>query len=756
MVTDDEARWPRGHLGLPGRMGTIRDLTKFDAPFFGVHPKQAQVMDPQLRLLLETSYEAIVDAGYDPATLRGRKVAVFIGCDQADTQEALSVDTDKIDGYALFGGSRSMFSNRISYSLDIHGPSVTVDTACSSAMTALNQAVLALRSGQCEAAIVGASNLLLRPTMSLNLWRLGLLSEDGKCKSFDSDAKGYVRSETVGVCFLQWASEARRVYAKVVHVKANSDGYKADGISFPSCEMHEQLMREVYAEAHVDPHKVCYVEAHGGGKKVGDPQEVGAIANVMCDPKRKRPLMVGAVKSNIGHPEGASGVCAIAKVILAMETGTIAANLHFSKANPNIPSLVDGKIEVVDKPKPFEGGLVGINSFGFGGANVHTILESNPGPHVDSLQREKCELPRLVLMAGRHKESLTRNLDRLEAEGPYPDSAYALLNRVGQPSVNQFPFRGFALLPVDGSGKDVVKFVEQAPAAKRPLWFMMQFDVFCRSIHKSHEVLKQFGIDLIDLVTSDNATNANIISAFSSVAAIQVALVDMFRAMGVEPDGVLGHSVGEVGCGYADGGLSAEQAVLYAYWRARCIQLGGVPKGAMAAVGLTWVEAEKRCPQNIFPACHNAEDSVTVSGIAEDVGNFVSELKADNVFVREVDSLNVAFHSPHMLPIGQALRHALQKVTPESKSRTKRWISTSVPESRWHESIAQTCSPEYFANNLISPVRFCEALQHVPKNAILVEVAPHCLLQAILRRALGPSATCLGAMKATATTLPSF
>ncbi|KAH9382711.1 hypothetical protein HPB48_023267 [Haemaphysalis longicornis] len=292
-------------------MGTIRDLTKFDAQFFGVHPKQAQVMDPQLRLLLETSYEAIVDAGYDPATLRGRKVGVFIGCYQSETDEVVSRDADKIDGYALLGCSRSMFSNRVSYSLDLHGPSFTIDSACSSTMTALNQAVVALRSGQCEAAIVGGTNLLLKPTSSLSFSRLGVLSKDGKCKAFDSD-----------------------VYAKVIHVKANSDGYKADGISFPSGEMQEQLMREVYAEAHVDPRKVTYIETHGAGTKVGDPQELGAIANVMCNPRRDRPLNVGTIKSNIGHTESASGLCAIAKVILAMETGTIAANLHFKKPTP--------------------------------------------------------------------------------------------------------------------------------------------------------------------------------------------------------------------------------------------------------------------------------------------------------------------------------------------------------------------------------------------------------------------------------------
>ncbi|KAK8771352.1 hypothetical protein V5799_025402, partial [Amblyomma americanum] len=187
LVTDDEARWPRGHLGLPERMGKIRDLTKFDAQFFGVNPKQAHLMDPQIRLLLKTTYEAIVDAGYDPETLRGRKVGVFIGSFYVESEEAFNVDTDKVDGYSVLGSGRAMFSNRISYSFDFKGPSVTVDTACSSAMIALNHALLALRAGQCDAAIVGGSNIFLKPATTLSFLRLGMLSPEGRCKSFDSN-----------------------------------------------------------------------------------------------------------------------------------------------------------------------------------------------------------------------------------------------------------------------------------------------------------------------------------------------------------------------------------------------------------------------------------------------------------------------------------------------------------------------------------------------------------------------------------------
>ncbi|KAM7297624.1 fatty acid synthase-like [Ixodes scapularis] len=770
MVTDDEARWPRGLLGLPERSGKIRDLSRFDAQFFAVHPKQAEVMDPQLRLLLETSYEAIVDAGYDPGTLRGRKIGVFMGNSKSETDEAFNGDTDKIDGYALIGCCRAMFSNRVSYCLDFNGPSFTVDTGCSSAMTALNEAMLALRSGQCEAALVGGSTLTLNPTTALKLYRLGTLSPDGKCKAFDADGKGYVRSETVGVFFLQRVSEARRVYAKLVHVKANADGFKAEGVTFPSGRGQEALLREVYEEARVDPRSVSYVEAHGTGTKVGDPQELSAISNVFCGEGRKEPLLIGSVKSNMGHSLGSSGICSFAKVILSMETGTIPGNLHFNEPNPAIPSLNDGRIRVVDRHTPFPGGLVGVNSFGLGGANVHAILEANPGPHVNSFPREKPHLPRLVLLAGRTQESLTATLDRLEADGPLSDPAIALLNRVGQPSVNQFPFRGYSVVAVDGS-RQPIKGVERAPSEKRELWFvftgmgcqwsgmarqMMQFDVFANSIRRSHELLVPLGIDLVGLITSDNANNQTMVSPYVSIAAVQVALVSMLKTAGVEPDGIVGHSLGEIGCGFADGALTAEQTVMCAYWRGRCAELGNLPKGAMAAVGLTWEQAKQRCRNGVTPACHNAEDSVTVSGPAEAVAELVAQLKGENVFAREVNSLGVAFHSRYMQPVGLALQEALEKVIPEARPRTVRWISSSVPQSRWREPLARKCSAAYHVNNMLSPVLFREALEHVPKDAIVVEIAPHCLLQAILRRALGPEATCLGLMKRDVPDVPAF
>ncbi|KAL1458881.1 hypothetical protein MTO96_043396, partial [Rhipicephalus appendiculatus] len=598
------------HVGLPTRHGKIRDLSRFDAQFFSTHPKQAQSLDPQIRLLLETSYEAIVDAGYDPETLRGRNIGVFVGVSACDTRDMLAINADETGGYGLLGSCLSMCANRISYGLDFHGPSVAVDTACSSAMTALNEAVQALRSGRCEAAIVGGSNVTLAPARSLHYQRLGMLAHDGKCKAFDADgeypAVPYNRamassgSETVGAFFLQRTSDARRVYAKVINVKSSADGHKAEGITYPSGKVQADLLFNIYAESNVDPVEVAYVEAHGTGTKVGDVEELAAISAAFCQPGRRKPLMVGSVKSNMGHAESASGVASVAKVILAMETNMIAANLHFKKPNASIPCLHDGTVRVVNEHVRFPGGPVGINSSGFGGANVHAILEAGPGPHVSSITREKPQLPRLVLFAGRTQQSLTATLDRVEADGSYPDPAYALLNQVGHPSVERFPWRGFAIVSVDQSDKEVLKVVKQSPVGKRPLWFvfaglgcqwngmarqMMHFDVFARSIRKSHELLEPFDVHLMDVMTGEISCNQTIVSALVSIAAIQVALVDLLHAVGLRPDGIIGHSIGEIGCAYADGCLTAEQTVLCAYWRGRCVEREILPKGAMAAVG---------------------------------------------------------------------------------------------------------------------------------------------------------------------------
>ncbi|CAD6242162.1 GSCOCG00009427001-RA-CDS [Cotesia congregata] len=755
MVTDDERRWPRGLHGLPARTGKLKDLASFDATFFGVHAKQATVMDPQLRMLLELTHEAIVDAGINPAEIRGSKTGVFVGVSDSESDEFWTADPDMVNGYGLTGCCRAMFPNRISYTFDLTGPSFAVDTACSSSLYAMHQAVMSMETGLCDAAIVAGVNLVLKPTSSLQFHRLSMLSPDGKCKAFDASGNGYVRAEAAVVIYLQKAKDARRVYATVVGSRINVDGNKSEGITYPSGNMQNKLMKELYEESKIDPRDVIYVEAHGTGTKVGDPQEVNSIANLFCK-NRSSPLLMGSVKSNMGHSEPASGLCSIAKMLIAMEAGIIPANLHFSSPNPDIAALNDGRIQVVDKPTLWNGGLVGVNSFGFGGANAHIILRSNPKPKIPPVLN--VEVPKIVGVSGRSAEACDLFLEKVK-EQQKDDEFVALVHSVHNKNIVGHNYRGFQIL-----GSEVKEIDEyHSTQEKRPIWYvfsgmgtqwtgmgkqLMGIEVFQRSLRRCAEALKPEGVDLLNLILNGtDETFESVLNSFVSIAAIQVALVDVLTLMGIQPDGIVGHSVGELGCAYADGTFTPEQTVLAAYWRGKSIQDSQLPPGGMAAVGLSWVDAAKKCPADISPACHNSADSVTVSGPVESIKKFVEDLKAEGVFAKIVNSSGVAFHSKYIASAGPKLRTVLEKIITSPKQRTSRWISSSIPESAWGTPLAQLSSPAYHVNNLLSPVLFQEALKHVPENAITVEIAPHCLLQAILRRSLAPTVTNVGLHK---------
>ncbi|XP_044747246.1 fatty acid synthase-like [Coccinella septempunctata] len=743
MITSDPRRWPSGLHGLPERFGKLKNLTHFDAQHFGVHAKQAEQMDPQVRLLLEVTHEAILDAGYNPNELRGTKCGVFMGICASESLEYWERDADEINGYGLTGCSRSMFANRISYAFDFKGPSFTVDTACSSSLYAFSQAIKAIQSGECDSAIVGGANLLLKPNACLHFLRLGMVSPEGACKSFDSSANGYVRAESVAAILLQKSGVARRVYASVLGAKTNSDGYKDLGITYPSGEIQLRLIQEIYAETGVDPTQIDYLEAHGTGTKVGDPQELNAVAEFFCK-NRNDPLMIGSVKSNMGHSEGASGVCSIAKVVIAMETGIIPKNLHFKNPNPEIPSLSDGRLKVVTENIPWRGGTVGINSFGFGGANAHVILRSNVKPKITP---KSINIPRLIGVSGRTEEAVKELLD-VSIKNKDDSEFLSLLDQIHSSHIPGHKFRGYALL--EGSFPSEIHPVA---SDRRPIWYVypgmgtqwpamgrdfMKVGPFRRSIQKTAAVLKPHGIDLEDLIVNGNEeTFENVVNAYVAITAIQIALTDMLRLLGIEPEGVIGHSFGEVGCAYADGCLTAEQAILCTLERGLAITRSNCPPGSMASVGLTWKEAKERCPPLVYPACHNSENNVTISGDRKELSKFIMTLASEDVFAREVKSAGFAFHCRHISKAAPLLQKSLENVIPNPKTRSARWVSTSVPESSWNKPSANLCSPEYFVNNLLSPVLFREATNHIPKNALIVEIAPTALFQSLLKRSVG-------------------
>lgn len=754
MVNDDERRWPSGLHGLPTRSGKIKDVKSFDATFFGVHAKQADVMDPQLRMLLETTHEAIVDAGINPLDLKGSKTGVFVGVSSSESDEYWTSEPERVNGYGLTGCCRAMFPNRISYTFDFNGPSFALDTACSSSLIAMHQAIAAMRAGDCDAAIVGGCNLLLKPTSSLQFHRLNMLSSDGACKAFDVDGKGYVRSEAVVTILLQKSKNARRVYATVVNSKTNTDGSKVQGITFPNGDMQNQLMRELYAESGINPADVVYVEAHGTGTKVGDPQEVNSIANLFCK-DRKTPLLLGSVKSNMGHSEPASGLCSLAKILIAMEAGILPPNLYFNEPNPDIPALLDGSIKVVNKPTPWKGGLVGINSFGFGGANAHVVLRSHTKPKLSPVLDSK--VPKIITVSGCTEEAVNTLLAKGK-DYENDDEFISLIHDIHSNNITGHMYRGYHVL-----GNVNIQEVGLYNGEKRPIWYvfsgmgsqwagmgreLLSIDTFQRSIRRCADALKPVGVDLLNLLLNGTAeTFENVVNSFVSIAAIQVALVDLLSLLGIHPDGIVGHSVGELGCAYADGTFTPEQTVLAAYWRGTSILESNLPPGGMAAIGLSWEEVKKLCPPDVSPACNNAADSVTVSGPVAAIEKFAEKLRKQEIFAKVVNSSGVAFHSKYIASAGPKLRAVLEKILPNPKQRSGKWISSSIPESAWGTPLAQLSSAAYHVNNLLSPVLFQEALKHVPENAIVIEIAPHCLLQAVLRRSLPSTVTSIGLSK---------
>ena len=325
------------------------------------------------------------------------------------------------------------------------------------------------------------------------------------------------------------------------------------------------------------------------------------------------------------------------------------------------------------------------------------------------------------------------------------------------------PYRGFVVL--NGKSEEVRRLEPN----ERPVWFvfngmgsqwsgmgrdMMRVPSFKETIYSLAEVLRPHGLDLVEILNGDPTQST--LKTFVSIAAIQVALVDCLKRLGIKPDGIVGHSVGELGCSYADECFTGAETVLAAYYRGKCVEEAKLEKGAMAAVGLTWAECLRRCPAGIVPACHNAKETVTISGEKEKVIEFVNQIQSEGIFAKLVDSAEVAFHSPFMKKIAPALKSALDKVIVDPKPRSSKWLSTSIPESEWNSQLAQTSSPEYHVNNLCSPVLFQEAIRLIPENALIIEIGPHSLLAAVLKRSLPNTVSIFSLMKKDANVLEHF
>lgn len=550
---------------------------------------------------------------------------------------------------------------------------------------------------------------------------------------------------------MQKAKAAKRIYATVEYSKTNCDGYKVEGITYPSSQMQEKLLKEFYEDISLDPATISYVEAHSTGTSVGDPEECIAIDNVFCK-NRKTPLLVGSVKSNIGHSESSSGVCSIAKVLLAFEHGKVAPNLHFKQPKPTIKALMEGRFKVCTEVTDLEGNLVAINSFGFGGANAHALLSQHKKKKIN-FGMPSDNIPRIINWSSRTEQGVGEFFDsivtqRLDAE------FVALVQSTQSNDIAGYLYRGYGLYENNptGNAKCLTKEIQHYSGLKRPVvWIftgmgcqwtemgtsLMELPVFRATIEKLQVTMKLFDIDLIDIITSDDPTvYDNIVNSFVGITCIQAALVDVLKSMNLAPDFIIGHSLGELGCAYCDGTITAEQMMLAAYFRGVASVETKIIRGSMAAIGLGYKQIKNEVPASIDIACHNSPDSCTISGPEEDVRVFVETLKKDGIFAKEVASSNIAYHSRYIADLGPKLLKMLKKLIPNPKRRSEKWLSTSVPINRWDQEDGKFSSAEYHTNNLLNSVLFEESMALLPANALTIEIAPHGLLQSILKRAM--------------------
>ncbi|XP_063368614.1 fatty acid synthase-like [Cydia amplana] len=757
-VTAGEPRWKFDHPEVPPFVGTVPKIDCFDAQFFKVHYRLSTSMDPMARKILEQAYQAIYDSGVSPEHLSGKKIGVFIGSCFSETEKTCFYVTSSRTGFGIAGCNKSMFANRVSYWLNAKGPSQSIDAACCSSTVALEQAYLAMTRGDCEAAIVGGSNLCLHPQSSMHYGRIISLCKDGKTKSYDQNADGCARSEAVNVLFLQKAKDALRIYADVVHVKnkflemVETDtgpkyGFYRNPVSMSG------FLKEFYEEAKVLPNEVEYIEGFGSGDTEADKVELEALDKVFCR-NRSEPLLVGSVMSNLGYCEAASGITAITKVLLGYHKGEIAGNLHCTTPRNDVEAIQNGRMRILSDHQHFKRTYVGVNGMSVSGINSHVLLHGHFKPKDPA--RYQCSFPRLVTISARQDVAVRSIIDDLKSR-PIDPEELALLHNIHSSRISGHVGRGFVILGTDKDNK-TMSLCEKASycdASDRPLWFvysgmgsqwtrmgkaLMRIPIFSDAIERCRKVLEPKGVDIIHIITSpDKTIYDNILNSFVGIAAIQIGLTDILHELGLVPDKIIGHSVGELGCAYADGCLTAVEMILSAYSRGLISVQTPFIRGSMAAVGIGFDKVSKMCPPEIEVACHNGPDSCTISGPAVAMSEFVAQLTAKGIFAKEVPCSNIAYHSRYIAEAGPALRKYLTEVISTPKLRSARWVSTSVPQERWNEEAAMYSSAEYHTNNLLNPVLFEETSRLIPQNAVLVEVAPHGLLQAILKRSLPSS-----------------
>ncbi|UXP34082.1 SDR family NAD(P)-dependent oxidoreductase [Reichenbachiella agarivorans] len=743
--------------------GFIEGIDLFDNEFFKIFPKEAERIDPQQRLLLQTTFEAIEDAGEKLDKFNGSNTAVFMSLftnDYWDNQ----VEQDnryKISPHVTMGSALTAIANRISYFFNLKGPSISIDTACSGSLVSVHLACQSIWDQTADSAVAGGVNIIINPESTLMLSKGNFLSPDGYCKSFDEKANGYVRSEGVGVVYLKKLKDAERdnnkIYGIIKATSCNSDGYTSDGFTVPSESAQTKMLKTAYALANIDVDKLQYIEAHGTGTAVGDPIETKSFANVFGQRSADTPLMIGSVKSNIGHLEGTAGVAGLIKLVLSIKNKKIPGNLHFNKINPKI-DLENWKLKVVsentDWPAQKDGSprIGGVNSFGAGGTNAHVVVQEYIMPTqakkvdiddqnmylfhtsaetISSLQNLLREYAAYLLSSAHSLKDICYNIGKHRSDLRH---RIAIAGIDAQDIVTKIEaylegniLSGVVINEVDTPAKKVgFVFTGQGPQ-----WFAMGQELiaseplFKSTIQKIEGYFKEIaGWSLLEEMNKDeeNSRVNDTRIAQPAIMSIQIALVELWKKHGVTPQGVVGHSIGEVAAAYTSGALTLEQAVQVIFHRSRG-QHAATGKGKMLAVSLSQIEAEeliKDVTDRVSIGALNGPKMAVLSGDEEPLIEIAEQLEKKDIFNKFL-RVTVPFHSHHMEPLKDELISSLSQLQP-SKAKIDLYSTvTGKMENGLH------LVSEYWYDNVREPVYFSNALSEMVNDGydIFIEIGPH-------------------------------
>jgi len=763
----DPDRYYSPDSNAEGRMNTrwgsfLEDIDQFDASFFGISPREASAMDPQQRLLLEVAWETLWDAGIAPDQLGGTSTGVFLGIYGTDYARLLLEDAQAIGPHTCAGAAHSMASGRISFLLDLHGPSVTIDTACSSSLVAVHLACQSLRARSCRMALAGGVSLKLRPEHYLCLSKLGMTSPDGRCRTFDADGKGFVPGEGCGVVLLKPLTDAlmegHQIYAVIRGTASNQDGH-TNFLTAPSGLAQQRVIRAAIENARISPADISYVETHGTGTPLGDPIEVEALAEVIGGTAfEDRPCALGSVKTNLGHLEAAAGIAGFIKAALALHHEEIPPNLHYQKRNPLV--ILEGtRFYVPVTPTPWprsaRGRFAGVSSFGFSGTNAHVVLEEAPrvaaaGSGVEPSPRsyllpisarttEACDqlagaYRRFLNDAGRdlqlydicHSTSQRRSHyeERLAITAASSAELCCRLDDHLERRTRPGIARGRA---TTGSPPIVFVFSGQGSQWSRMgLQLYEQFPAFRTPLDECDALIRRFaGWSVIDVLSAGGNELTHTEYVQPTLFALEVSLAKLWQSWGILPSAVLGHSIGEAAAAHIGGGLSLETAARIVVLRGRLMEpAAGQGKMAVIYEGRTVVE-RTLAPfgKTLSIACVNGPRSTVISGEAAALDALIAQMRDRGITSRPV-RVDYAFHSPQMQPYSEALARHLGSFPREPMQVPM--ISTVTGRRTASEDL----DANYWARNVRQPVVFEDAIRTAAAmgGEIFLEIGPHPVL----------------------------